>query len=1207
MDYGRKDFFVDPGLGFRDSVSPSWFDGWKANFAYNHMPLTRFIDEQNKFSERQFDPTFTPDKFVARLKELPPEYAVHYDELARAKDNDHFDFIRDAIAEELTYKDRAANAPISAQFAAGITDLVNLGFLIPGVGQVRAAKTGLDAIKTAGKFGLGAGLVSEARRAPFAYADSDYEAAANVAMTTMFSGIFGGTFHYGKPFVQSTARKVVDFANGRSHKHIFKNDGSVNLGQQRFEPPETNVNIVTGSVGKTVNGRYIPAFYRQKENTIYLDEDYIKGEMFNAQAWKTPKVKGVRPIDYEFESPDEWFNFVLTHEILHQRNPAQSLGINTTKAGGKAQYENVINDLALDHIQKNKGVYSKTPLNETDIYDGNVNNPLGSPTQKILNNPKIPQTVKRLFYLMNNNSSVGVKGNVTGAVAEQSVHQRIAPSLGTSYKLFGRLRDLHAGHVNGFADAKAPSFMGAYSPFTKEYEGFLEDIINRKILIDSGVPEKVRLATEGITDQQRLAIKEIDDILKAVDEDARYHGVLGNDAEVKQKLALAEARIKSKQDLIDEIISKDTTQRKAGLSKAQSKKIDDLTNEVDSLKVKVKSYRTILKFPTRSDFSFPIYYNKQLLMSDDNARESLTTIFEKHYTRERAQFGEEGYTTTPREDAERTIARILQEDGDDLESPQADFAGGAKHVRARKTNIPVHEIQDYILKNEEVFVSYLDRMNKRIAFADIYGGRNIDDVLNDADLELRKAGFTAKQIGPIRASLYGEYERTMGTVNRRPDRLDNQAVLAMKGLTGPTYLGMAGISAITDVGSVVMAHGAQKVVAAGWAAAVDMGYTSQIAKNLRFAGEAYDLARNAMTREMISDTTRRIQPNLLERTVGVSNKVFYTLNGLAPITLAGKTIDSFIVQDKFVQLSMKAAKGKLAPRDAEFLNRYGVTQEMAEYVAKMPVQKHPSYNFYYSNTDNWPVDTAQGRAALRQYQTAIAAHSNNTIIMATSFDKPQIVDGLLYMRDNAFFQQMRKRFPNSFVIDKRASTVGQDMVRMDSQVLTVPFTFMNFAFGANNKIINVIRDPVRANKLQGVSALLALSYLSLELKDQSWWRGAGSIETMARVVDHSGLVGIYGDLAYMGLASAVNTGLVNESDLPIPPKYIDPDPNRRMTDAITEPFGAPVGYATDVVRVFGDYMKGNYKTAHDDMFYVLPYMGLPFLRDDARDLWNAGR
>ena len=116
--------------------------------------------------------------------------------------------------------------------------------------------------------------------------------------------------------------------------------------------------------------------------------------------------------------------------------------------------------------------------------------------------------------------------------------------------------------------------------------------------------------------------------------------MLGNDAEVKQKLALAEARIKSKQDLIDEIKSKDTTQRKAGLSKAQSKKIDDLTNEVDSLKVKVKSYRTILKFPTRSDFSFPIYYNKQLLMSDDNARESLTTIFEKHFTIERPQFGE---------------------------------------------------------------------------------------------------------------------------------------------------------------------------------------------------------------------------------------------------------------------------------------------------------------------------------------------------------------------------------------------------------------------------------------------------------------------------------------------------------------------------------------------------------------------------------------
>jgi len=71
---------------------------------------------------------------------------------------------------------------------------------------------------------------------------------------------------------------------------------------------------------------------------------------------------------------------------------------------------------------------------------------------------------------------------------------------------------------------------------------------------------------------------------------------------------------------------------------------------------------------------------------------------------------------------------------------------------------------------------------------------------------------------------------------------------------------------------------------------------------------------------------------------------------------------------------------------------------------------------------------------------------------------------------------------------------------MDSQLMTLPFTFMNFAFGANNKIVNVLRDPNRLHNAQGVIALLGMSYLSLEMKDKSWWRGADSVETVARVV-----------------------------------------------------------------------------------------------------------
>ena len=45
----------------------------------------------------------------------------------------------------------------------------------------------------------------------------------------------------------------------------------------------------------------------------------------------------------------------------------------------------------------------------------------------------------------------------------------------------------------------------------------------------------------------------------------------------------------------------------------------------------------------------------------------------------------------------------------------------------------------------------------------------------------------------------------------------------------------------------------------------------------------------------------------------------------------------------------------------------------------------------------------------------------------------------------------------------------------------------------------------------------------------------------------------------------------------------------------------------DRVRVFGNLNEGNYSQAHKDAFYILPFVGLPYLRDDARDLWNAGR
>ena len=125
--------------------------------------------------------------------------------------------------------------------------------------------------------------------------------------------------------------------------------------------PDTAAKIVYGNTGKTRDGRYIPALFRKEDNSILIDRDYIKGEMFESQAWTNPKLEGVEPLSItEFKEPQDWLDFVIMHEIMHTNNSAKSLGIDLRKKGGKAEYENKINQLALEEIKKQRKVSETT-------------------------------------------------------------------------------------------------------------------------------------------------------------------------------------------------------------------------------------------------------------------------------------------------------------------------------------------------------------------------------------------------------------------------------------------------------------------------------------------------------------------------------------------------------------------------------------------------------------------------------------------------------------------------------------------------------------------------------------------------------------------------------------------------------------------------------------------------------------------------------
>jgi hypothetical protein len=394
-----------------------------------------------------------------------------------------------------------------------------------------------------------------------------------------------------------------------------------------------------------------------------------------------------------------------------------------------------------------------------------------------------------------------------------------------------------------------------------------------------------------------------------------------------------------------------------------------------------------------------------------------------------------------------------------------------------------------------------------------------------------------------------------------------------------------------------MAHGLRETFRAA-AAATDTAFTGKVIREAQLAGELLEMTKNVHARELLNDTVRKVKPNLNERVIQRGNQVMYTANGLAPITFAGKTLDQIITNNKFIKLSRKWAEGKISLFDREYLARYGIDEDMAKFIAKAPTEKHSRFDFEFANTDAWPQSTGAEREILRKYRAALNSHANNTIVMGQTFDKPIVVDGVVYMRDNPFFQSVRKAFPSQFPIEKRLRTGRENMVRIESGLMTLPFTFMNFAFGANNKILGAVRDPNRRYRLQGVATLIGLSYMSLAIKKPDYWfEKRESPEILARIIDHSGVLGIYSDLAYTGLNIAGNLGV----DTPIPPKYVSPNKDERMMDAFIEPFGAPAGLGLEYGRALRDFMNGDVSDGSERLKYTLPFIGLYPLRDDMRE------
>jgi hypothetical protein len=1146
-----------------------FFENLGAQLGYQYSPAVAKTTEFLLFNDEERDPDFDWRDHVEGYE----EYA---DEFVNAKNLNHANFIKKTITESEQRRAVISDIPWYApsSLIAGFADPANTLFALPIAGQLgllaRGGMSLRQAATASAKGGFVAGAASELYRAPFDPVATKEEVFTNILTTTAL-GTALGSFPSAMRNMQPALKKAVD---GVADYTTYRGE----LGSS-YE----GIKIKTGKGKSGVN-------YNAKKKEMTIDEAQLQTE-FDQAVWTEPEVEGAAPLgEKKFLTPREYKEFLVHRFKVREdvkRNPGET----------NASYIDRTNKEALDRTYAGHG------LKKTFYTDSVLFKAISTPGKRILRSG-VP-LAQRYFVLMNGNASLPSDRNTSGQ-GLQSIYQRQALHTARGDKALNSLRKFYDKDMGKLSEAP---FIGvtydkarAIIPGNISFDDWVSTAFEKYIAYSKIIKEPEQVAK--LSDNDKQTIQLLKDFFQSYRQDAEDVGLFKSVKSINEDIEALGLKLEKKNELIDDI---DRKGQQKGYTEKQQRLKKSLQKEVSQIESEIKFLETLKdEGLDRTDFYFPIYYDKKALLADEGLRQELVDVFTQHITENKDRFRflwdektgqrvERNPDQTPADIAEGIVNHILKEDIDDI-----DYSGlpSGKHFRHRSVNIPEWKVSKFIIKRPEVLSSYSRRMGNRLEWVRNFGKQSIDDILNEVELDAIAKDKSDQDIANLRADMLGEYERLMGILSKSPDRIDAQVVKATKDLAGMTFLHSAGIASITDAGSIILEHGIGKVFNDAVLKSGTKGFQLAAAEVKKITVGA-DIIQGHGIRRVVNDDVRRINPNTVERIFNPITNAFYNIpiigNSLGVVTRFGKIIDAVLRQNHLIDLSKRY--DSLDIMDIEYLARYGIDRDTARQFADLIDNEviQQVDGFYLSNIDKWPSATLQDRDLIRKFETAMNSGTANTIMHATGFDKPLMMDGVMYVNHKPWMDAL------GFKIDERASTKNIKKVRLESQVMTMPFQFMNFALAANNRITGAMMDPHRKYRIQSVISLMALSYISLQLKKPDWWfENKSNTEIFMRTVDASGVLGVYSDIGYMGLHMLIGSGVYDQEEGVIQGKY-RPTPFA----AFTEPLGAGPGLIADWTIGLKDLFDGGDTEAAERLKYLLPIWPLFGLREDMQDAAGA--
>jgi len=1122
----RPVYTADFGNSQTSNTPASFVETLQAQLGYQYAPIADFAHELMDFADAPRDPDFD---FAQAIKGHE-EYAQH---LVGARNQEHFDFKVNSIKRNLERRSVLGQSGIFNSLVAGLLDPLNLAFPVPimkGIGGMVTGTMGVkQAFKAGAKGGAVVGGVSEAIRVPFDDLATPTEVAVNMAANTGLGGLVGS--------VPSVARNLIPSGNAAQRNFELGTSRGTTLGD---EVDGVKLNY-EGKVNERGDGVEL------SKDGININYEQVV-ENFYKKPWTKAEVKGAKPLaQMDIPSPIEYMEFLVHREVARQSGRPQD-------PETLVRWIDKTNERALKQMTSGYG-QRKTLLSDHPLF-----NMISTPLKRTRASD-LPDYYKKKHADLVENNAVTLDRNAEG-LGVQSIETNTRKYETDLNNLIAELQDLQVQNASDLTEA--PSVFGQRDEFlTKKMSGtnsFSEEFSD---LIHLRAKMADPSFSRSLTDYEKKAIGKINKVYDDILEKAKAVGLMDGVENIPSLIKKTNDEI----NLINKAYLQDAIEEGSNLDLL-------LQRQLKNLERKKRLLDGLPEFKQKQNYLSRLYRSKEIA-ANPQMQEELIQLIIRYSPDENSSYWDDAVgdyvQLGARERAERIVDTIISTDSYD---PSVSGKLSTQFVNFRSLgDIPDYELLKFIHTDPSILHDYVRKMALSIEYRKFFGDQSFDEFLQQAEIDLTKAGYSNKAIRDYKRDMVADFDSLRGAIITDPARWTGRFANVLKNLTQATYLGRAAQATMGDFHGIIGQHGLRP-----WfdliTSPIDRA-TAQLSRkeNAEYV-EALGYTQTGMNNRITSDNTRLGELYREEKLINSIMQRYHSLplvgSFLTPMTKMWRSMDGMLRSSRIIKHSIEWRDGKIDPKDIAFLARMGIDEDTAKNIANIkndagetPYSKPNS--LFFANVSEWSGRTAKDRAAKQSFINALETGIHNTVVIASNADKPIIVRGAAYVKYRKWMK------PLGLEPDPRVSVGDEKVVKVSDGALALPFVFMSFGLGALPRVTARLADPTQRHRMVQVMSAVALGYGVLKMRKSDWWFENNSYQDiLARSIDYAGLAGIYGDIAYTGLEMLAGAGVIDEKKSFIKPKYYGID----GYDALSAPFGAPVGLLHGYGKSISNFVNG---------------------------------